>query len=174
MDDAKPTRLIASAALTALPFAALVLVWWLLRTVGIINPRLLPSPFVVLAHFWTDLVYGDLGINIFMSVERVLAGLLLGTAAAVPVGFLIGWYQPVRQLIDPLINFFRALPPIALIPLVIVYLGIGDRERALDGLEKAYAAHSEWMAWLKMDRIFDPLRSQPRFIVLMKKLNFEK
>ncbi len=126
MDEAKPTRLIASAALTALPFVALVLVWWLLRATGIINPRLLPSPFVVLAHFWTDLVYDDLGINLLKSVERVLVGLLLGTAAAVPVGFLIGWYQPVRRLIDPLINFFRALPPIALIPLVIVYLGIGE------------------------------------------------
>ena len=95
MDEAKPTRLIASAALTALPFVALVLVWWLLRATGIIDPRLLPSPFVVLAHFWTDLVYGDLGINLLKSVERVLVGLLLGTAAAVPVGFL-GWYRPVR------------------------------------------------------------------------------
>ncbi len=58
--------------------------------------------------------------------------------------------------------------------LAIIYLGLGDRQRALDGLEKAYAAHSEWMGWLKMDRIFDPLRSEPRFIALMKKLNFEK
>jgi len=58
--------------------------------------------------------------------------------------------------------------------LAIIYLGLGDRQRALDGLEKAYAAHSEWMGWLKMDRIFDPLRSEPRFIALMKKVNFEK
>jgi NitT/TauT family transport system permease protein len=44
----------------------------------------------------------------------------------VPVGFLLGWYRPVRRLVDPLINFFRALPPIALIPLMIVYFGIGE------------------------------------------------
>ena len=43
-----------------------------------------------------------------------------------PVGFAIGWYQGVRTFVDPLINFFRALPPIALIPLVIVYFGIGE------------------------------------------------
>jgi adenylate cyclase len=58
--------------------------------------------------------------------------------------------------------------------LAIVYLGMGDRERALDGLEKAYAAHSQSMAWLKMDRIYDPLRSEPRFIALLKKLNLDK
>lgn len=126
MDGEKSSSLAAGAALTAVPFAILVLVWALLRQTGLINPGLLPSPLAVLARFWHGLLDGDLGINILMSLERVLAGLLIGTAAAVPVGFLIGWYRPVRRLIDPLINFFRALPPIALIPLVIVYLGIGE------------------------------------------------
>ena len=56
----------------------------------------------------------------------------------------------------------------------IVYLGMGDRARALDGLEKANAAHSTFLTFLKMDRMFDPLRTEPRFIALMKKLNFEK
>jgi NitT/TauT family transport system permease protein len=126
MDVAKGWRVLSNFGLTILPFAALILVWWLLRASGLINPGLLPSPFVVMAHFWTDLIHGDLAVNILMSVQRVLAGLLIGTIAAVPVGFLIGWYHPIRRLIDPLINFFRALPPIALIPLVIVYLGIGE------------------------------------------------
>jgi tetratricopeptide (TPR) repeat protein len=57
--------------------------------------------------------------------------------------------------------------------LAIVYLGMGERERALDGLEKAYRAQNEGMNMLKMDRIFNPLRAEPRFIALMKKLNFE-
>ena len=59
-------------------------------------------------------------------MRRVVFGLALGMLLAVPVGFMIGWYAPVRRFVDPLINFFRALPPIALIPLVIVYLGIGE------------------------------------------------
>jgi len=50
----------------------------------------------------------------------------LGIALAVPVGFVLGWYRDIRRFIDPLLNFFRALPPIALIPLVIVYFGIGE------------------------------------------------
>ena len=56
----------------------------------------------------------------------------------------------------------------------IVYLGMGDSGRAMDYLEQAYSAHSQSLCWLKMDRIFDPLRKEPRFIALMKKVNLEK
>ena len=56
----------------------------------------------------------------------------------------------------------------------IIYLGLGDKRRALDGLEKAYEARDWFLLSLKMNRAFDPLRSDPRFIALMKKLNFEK
>ena len=56
--------------------------------------------------------------------------------------------------------------------LAIVHLGLGDRARAIEYLERAYAADTQWMGWLKKDRMFDPLRSEPRFVALMKKLGF--
>ena len=56
--------------------------------------------------------------------------------------------------------------------LAIVELGFGNRQRAIDYLERAYASDSQWMGWLNKDRMFDPLRSEPRFIALMKKLRF--
>ena len=56
----------------------------------------------------------------------------------------------------------------------IIYLGLGDKQRALDGLEKSYEVRSQWLAWLKMDRIYDPLRSEPRFIALLKKVGPDK
>lgn len=120
------TRAASNIGWALLPFVILIAVWTALRTTGLVNPALLPSPVEVLETFWTRLTQGELLINILMSVQRVVAGLLLGMLAAVPVGFMIGWYAPVRRFVDPLINFFRALPPIALIPLVIVYLGIGE------------------------------------------------
>ena len=58
--------------------------------------------------------------------------------------------------------------------LALVYLGLGDRQRAVDYLEQAYAASSQSLVWLKIDPIYDPLRSDPRFIALMKRLNFLK
>ncbi len=56
----------------------------------------------------------------------------------------------------------------------VVYLGIGNKPRALDCLEQAYAAHSEWIGWIYMDKIARPLDSEPRFIALMKKLGLHK
>jgi TolB-like protein/class 3 adenylate cyclase len=58
--------------------------------------------------------------------------------------------------------------------LAIVHMGLGDHARALDYLEQASATDSQWMMYLKIDRIFDPLRSNPRFIALMEKCHFEK
>lgn len=57
--------------------------------------------------------------------------------------------------------------------LAIVYLGLGDLDRAMDLLEQASADDSQWMMYLKVDHIFDPLRANPRFIALMKKEKFE-
>jgi eukaryotic-like serine/threonine-protein kinase len=56
----------------------------------------------------------------------------------------------------------------------MVHLGFGDRKRAIDYLERAYAADSQMMPWIGKDRIFDPLRSEPRFVTLMRKLRFAK
>ena len=52
----------------------------------------------------------------------------------------------------------------------IIYLGLGDHQRALGGLERAYEVRSLWMPLLKVDKVYDPLRSDPRFIELLKKV----
>ena len=77
-------------------------------------------------RFWELLVRGRLPGDILISTQRVLLGIAFGMLVAVPVGVLLGWYVTVRRLVTPVLNFFRALPPIALIPLVIVYFGIGE------------------------------------------------
>ena len=113
-------------ALVLLPWAAIVALWYAVALSGLINPALVPTPGDVARRFWQLLVDGTLALDILMSTQRVVVGVALGITLAVPVGFLIGWYRRARTFADPLINFFRALPPIALIPLVIVYFGIGE------------------------------------------------
>ena len=111
------------------PWATLIALWYLIKFSGLVESQLLPTPAAVLTQFWVSLTTERLWVDMMLSTRRVALGLLFGMLLAVPVGFLVGWYQPVRRFADPLINFFRALPPIALIPLVIVYLGIGEVAR---------------------------------------------
>ena len=114
------------ALLIVSPWVIVVALWYAVAYSGLVNPSLVPTPHQVAAKFWQLLTTARLPIDIWMSTQRVFVGVALGIALAVPVGFVLGWYRDVRRFIDPLLNFFRALPPIALIPLVIVYFGIGE------------------------------------------------
>ena len=107
------------------PWLLILAIWYAIRASGFINPALVPAPHQVAAKFM-ELSQGRLWMDVLMSTQRVFFGVVLGVLLAVPVGFCLGWYRGVRRFMDPVINFFRALPPIALIPLVIVYFGIGE------------------------------------------------
>ena len=109
-----------------LPWVALILLWWALPYTGIVQPALVPSPAAVGAKFVRLMVENSLWLDILTSTRRVLIGLVCGIFVAVPFAFFLGWYPPARRVIDPLVNFFRSLPPIALIPLIIVYFGIDE------------------------------------------------
>jgi len=100
-------------------------VWWVLCLLGF----QLPTPAAVLSRGVELALSGALWTDTWASLRRVLAGFLLGVVAAVPVGFLMGWYAPVRAVLDPWIQFFRMIPPLAIIPLAIVLLGIDEGPR---------------------------------------------
>jgi NitT/TauT family transport system permease protein len=121
---------VKGATLILAPWAAIVALWYAIHYSGVVNPALVPTPHSVAERFW-ELAGARLPSDVWMSTQRVFLGVLLGIAAAVPVGFVLGWYRNVRRFIDPLINFFRALPPIALIPLVIVYFGIEETAKVV-------------------------------------------
>jgi NitT/TauT family transport system permease protein len=99
-----------------------IALWWVLAAAGL-N---LPTPPEVVSRAETLLSNGTLQKDITASLGRVLAGFALGTALAVPVGFLMGWYGIVRGLVEPWVQFFRTIPPLAIIPLAIVLMGIGE------------------------------------------------
>lgn len=109
-----------------LPFAAVILLWYVVRWSGVVDQGLLPPPHLVFLDIWKRSTEGTFLLDAWVSIRRVLLGLFFGMLLAVPIGFLIGWNRTIRRFVDPLVNFFRALPPIALIPLAIVYLGIGE------------------------------------------------
>jgi NitT/TauT family transport system permease protein len=104
-------------------------VWYALAITEVFGSGLVPRPDEVAHAGWTGFTSEDMLFDVRVSITRVLIGVALGAAMAVPVGFLLAWYPRLRATFDPLVNFFRALPPIALIPLFIVWFGIGETAR---------------------------------------------
>ena len=114
------------------PFVGIVLVlviWTLVATSGWIPPKLIPRPDQVFVVFWQELVHGNLAVDIATSLGRVALGVAIGSSLAIPIGILLAWYPAANRMFTPIINFFRSIPPIAMTPLVIVYLGIGEVAR---------------------------------------------
>lgn len=123
------TQRILRSATRVLPFVVVILLWQLLHVSGWFSEVLLPSPLQVVQAGRRLFGRGELMEHMIASTLRVLVGVVVGVTLAIPVGFALGWYASARRFFDPLINFLRALPPIALVPLVVVYVGIGEAGR---------------------------------------------
>lgn len=108
--------------LTGVSIVLGIALWWGLSASGF----KLPSPPEVVKSAVRLLGDGTLEADIFASLRRVLTGFVLGTGLAIPIGFLMGWYATARALIEPWVQFFRTIPPLAIIPLAIVLLGIEE------------------------------------------------
>ncbi|GIF14743.1 ABC transporter permease [Actinoplanes teichomyceticus] len=115
-------RGVPKAVLNLISVVLGVALWWGLSATG---PDI-PAPPVVLDRAVELIGDGTLGADVLASLRRVLAGFVLGVLLAVPVAFLMGWYAPVRALVEPWIQFFRTIPPLALIPMAIVLMGIEE------------------------------------------------
>lgn len=97
--------------------------WWLISAVGVQG---LPGPVDVAGRAGELIADGTLAEDTGASLARVLAGFAIGSLLAIPVGFLMGWYSIGRAILEPYIQFFRTIPPLAIIPLAIVTMGIGE------------------------------------------------
>ncbi|WP_248962201.1 ABC transporter permease [Sphaerisporangium perillae] len=119
---ARPRKSRTLLVLNIVSIVAGLAIWWGLSLAGF----QFPTPAEVLASAWTMIGNGTLVADTGASLGRVLAGFALGSVAAILVGFLMGWYTIARGLFEPWIQFFRTIPPLAMLPLVLVLMGIGE------------------------------------------------
>lgn len=112
--------------LGVLSISGIVGLWQLATGLGWINPVLLPSPLDIARAFWTSLMDGTLLQNVIASLVRVVEGFLLAFVVAVPMGVAMGLSRTLGGLCDPLLELLRPIPPIAVIPLAILWFGIGE------------------------------------------------
>lgn len=114
---------------------AVLLLWWLVSAREWVNPLFLPEPQTVWAAF-TDVLHegykGQTLLNhIGTSMRRLFLALAAAFVTAVPLGILCGRYRVLRAVIDPFIEFYRPLPPLAYYTLLILWFGITDVSKVL-------------------------------------------
>lgn len=95
------------------------------------NPALLPPISHIVGSFFTNLNAGTLLDALRASLYRIILGFFIGTSCALVVGCLVGWYRLIEYLVDPLIEAVRPIPPLAYIPIVIIWFGIEEFSRVL-------------------------------------------
>src|SRR5476649_851165 len=122
---------------------AVLLIWQAMSTFGWINPQILPSPVAVVIKWYEYLIpmeaytpesgnyliwmlSGELPHDAWASLSRVLGGFAIGAGLALPLGLLMGTNKTVYKLFDPLVQVLRPIPPIAYIPLAILWFGLGN------------------------------------------------
>jgi taurine transport system permease protein len=127
--------IIRRRALSALTLALLAFVWWLAAELRWLPPLFLPSPGSVLNKLVT--VAGDgfmdatLLQHLAASLARVFAALAAVVVVGVPIGLALGLSPVGRGLLDPIIELLRPLPPLAYLPLVVIWCGIGEPSKVL-------------------------------------------
>jgi taurine transport system permease protein len=116
--------------------AALLVLWYLMTTVtGAISPARFPSP----AEFWTSLrqvsvrgyAGGQLLTHALHSLKLVAMGFTVAIITGVPLGLWMGWNRKVEAAINPIFLIVRPIPPLAWIPLAILWLGLGDAAKIM-------------------------------------------
>ena len=101
-------------------------IWFVVSRLGIFSPYVLPAPEKVLNTFLKMLQSGELFIDIAISFERVFKGFLLAFALAFALGVFRVLVPAAEKYYDVILHFFRNVPPLSMIPLLILWCGIGE------------------------------------------------
>ncbi|PYN31111.1 MAG: taurine ABC transporter permease [Candidatus Rokuibacteriota bacterium] len=119
--------------LTAATLTSLLLAWYVVARFGLVSDLFVPHPAAVWAAFTDILLDGYRGATLLRhlgdSLYRVVVGFLLAVVTAVPLGLAIGYSSKVQAVFDPIIEFYRPLPPLAYYTLLVIWLGIENESK---------------------------------------------
>ncbi|MFS0825358.1 taurine ABC transporter permease TauC [Pseudomonas phoenicis] len=132
---ARRRRSLPTRWISVLTVLSLLASWWLVTAAGWVEPLFLPSPGDVVAKAGQLLSQGYMEASLWQhlgaSLGRIGLALLLATLSAIPIGIAIGYNRVARGIFDPLIEFYRPIPPLAYLPLIVIWCGIGELSKVL-------------------------------------------
>jgi taurine transport system permease protein len=120
----------SSLGMNIVSIAAILALWWTATHLGWIKPLFLPKPESIWFAF-KQAINGDLDghtlwVHFMWSMYRVFAAFFLAVLIGIPVGIAMGVSRIARGIFDPPVEFYRPLPPLAYLPLMIIWFGIGE------------------------------------------------
>lgn len=107
-------------------FAVLVILWELLAVSGLFPESLFPSPVRTAEALGRRISSGALLLDIGASMYRFFIGYITSVVAAVILGLLLGWFAKAWRYVDPVVQFLRPISPVAWLPFIVLWVGIGD------------------------------------------------
>ncbi|WP_433943812.1 ABC transporter permease [Paenibacillus sp. SN-8-1] len=108
---------------------AFMVLWEVAPRLGWTNATFLPPLSEVLSTWWSLLLSGDLAEHMEVSLVRSIEGFALALVVSVPLGLAIGWWKSVAQYLNPLLELFRNTAVLALLPVFIMLLGLGETSK---------------------------------------------
>jgi len=122
--------------LSVTTIVVLLVIWWGVTALQLVTPLFLPSPQQVLKKLLTiasaeGFMDATLWQHLAASLTRILLALLAAVVIGVPVGILMGLNETARGILDPLIELYRPVPPLAYLPLMVIWFGIGETSKIL-------------------------------------------
>ncbi len=129
---------------------ALVLLWQAASMAGFISPRTLAAPSTILLAAWELILSGELPAHLAVSLGRVLAGLGIGLSAGIALALVAGLSRLGEEIVDAPMQMLRTLPFLALVPLFILWFGIGETPKiALVALGAAFPVYLTLFAGIR-------------------------
>ncbi len=130
MNNRKKTDKIPKIAWLLISFMTAMILWYLLS----LNPktaRSFPNIILTFQSLETMISRGVFWADMGSSLISVMAGFAIGLVLSLPVAVLMAWYAPVRNIIEPWIQFVRNIPPLAYVPLVVISAGVGRKPQII-------------------------------------------
>lgn len=128
-------RQVSIGLISLLTLLGVLFLWWAVTAGGYIDPLFLPSPQAVLSRvvrlFSAGYMDATVQQHLAASLWRIGLALLAAVVLAVPVGIAIGRNRIAQGILDPLIEFYRPIPPLAYLPLMVIWFGIGELSKVL-------------------------------------------
>lgn len=131
----RPRLYLSTRAISVVTLVVLLALWWAVTAAEWIEPLFLPPPSAVLEKAWLLLTKGYMDSTLWQhlgaSLQRIGLGLGAAILTAIPVGIAIGHNRVAQGILDPLIEFYRPIPPLAYLPLIVIWFGIGEFSKVL-------------------------------------------